>query len=110
WLGQGTASTSDWAEVAGTLQVPNCDLQTMVVYAEGPDAGIDIYVDDFAVRERPLANLLDNPDFESGTSGWFGWGPSVIGTTNDAHSGDLAAVASGRTASWNGIATSVLSK
>lgn len=108
WLGQAAATATGWASIAGTLQVPNCDVQDIAVYAEGPDAGVDIYVDDFTVRERPLANLLPNPDFESGTSNWFGWGSSTIGTSNDARSGDSAAVASGRTANWNGIATNIL--
>jgi hypothetical protein len=72
---------------------------------EGPAAGVGIYVDDLALREQPLANLVSNGDFESGAGGWFGWGPSQIAVTTDALSGSQAGIATGRTDTWNGIAT-----
>jgi endo-1,4-beta-xylanase len=104
-----TATDTGWVELAGVLTLPDCDLSSVAIYVEGPDAGVSILVDDLALREQPLANLITNSTFETGTAGWFGFGPSVIGTTTDAHSGDQAAVASGRTATWNGIATNLTS-
>lgn len=109
-VGSVAANATDWSRIAGTLDVPDCDLTSILVYAEGPAAGVDILVDDLAVREQPLPNLLDNPGFEGGTSGWFGIGAVNFTTTNDAHSGDVAGVASGRTASWNGIGSNITSK
>lgn len=108
-LDQAAASDSGWVELAGTLELPNCALETVAAYVEGPVPEVDIYVDDLALREQPLANLIANPDFESGTSGWFGWGASVVEVTTDSFSGIQAGIATGRTASWNGIATAVTS-
>jgi endo-1,4-beta-xylanase len=109
-LGSGSATDSDWTELTGTLDVSSCDLQSVSVYVEGPDAGVDILVDDLALREVPLPNLIDNPDFESGTGGWFGFGPVTLGTTSDAHSGSQAAIATARTDTWNGIAIDLTSR
>lgn len=107
-VGNVAANDSGWSRIGGTLQVPDCDLQGIVLYAEGPAAGVDILVDDLAVREQALPNLLGNGGFESGTSGWFGLG-ATFSTTSDAHSGDLAGIATGRTASWNGVGTNITS-
>ncbi len=108
----GAADLTDTAfgQLAGVMTLPDCELQSVAVYVEGPAPGVSILVDDLAMRERPLPNLVTNGTFETGTAGWFGWGPSVLGTTTDAHSGDLAATASGRTASWNGIATNLTTR
>jgi hypothetical protein len=106
-LDSSPASSAGWVQLTGVLQVPSCDLQTVAVYLEGPEPGVDLLVDDLALREHPLANLITNSGFESGTAGWFGWGPTVLGVTPDAASGDQAAVGTGRTASWNGIATNL---
>ena len=108
-LAQANASDTGWVQLSGMLNLPNCALQTVAVYVEGPAAGVDVYADDLAVRERPLANLVQNGTFEAGTNGWFGWGPSVIGVSSDSHSGSQAGRASGRTDTWNGIATNLTS-
>jgi glucuronoarabinoxylan endo-1,4-beta-xylanase len=53
-------------------------------------------------------NIASNPGFETGdTSDWFGFGTSIL-TAESAvvHSGNYAALVSGRTATWNGIAQS----
>jgi endo-1,4-beta-xylanase len=56
-------------------------------------------------------NLLQNPGFESGTTGWGRWGPrnTEIATTNFAHSGQGAARVSNRTATSSGITTRIRS-
>jgi hypothetical protein len=92
-------------QLAGSVQLPECELQDVGIYVEGPAAGVDILVDDLALREQPLPNLISNSTFEAGTAGWFNFGPAVLGTSSDAHGGSLAGVASGRTDTWQGIAT-----
>jgi endo-1,4-beta-xylanase len=109
-LASASADDASWVELAGTLSVPACDVQNVALYVEGPDAGVDVLVDDLALREVPPANLIDNADFESGTSGWFGFGPVTLATTSDAHEGESAAIASDRTDTWNGIAIDLTAK
>jgi endo-1,4-beta-xylanase len=106
-LAQGTGTDADWVRLSGELRVPSCDLQTLAVYVEGPQPGVTIYVDDLAVRERELgSNIVSNATFESGALGWFGFGPAIVtATTAQAHSGLQSGVATGRTATWMGIAT-----
>ncbi|HEU4581687.1 MAG TPA: endo-1,4-beta-xylanase [Polyangiaceae bacterium] len=104
------ASDADWTQLSGTLQLPECDLQQVAVYLEGPAAGVDLLVDDLALREQPLPNLITNSDFESGTAGWFNFGPDTLGTTSDAHGGSSAAIATARTDTWNGIGTDLTAR
>lgn len=55
-------------------------------------------------------NLLTNPDFEDGTmTGWDGRG-CQISSSKDSHSGSYSGLASGRTATWQGISQSLLGK
>jgi endo-1,4-beta-xylanase len=103
------ATDSGWVELAGELSLPACDLQTVAVYVEGPAPGIELLVDDLALREQPLPNLLANPDFEAGTADWFAFGPATLAATSDAHGGAAAVIASDRSADWNGIATNLTS-
>jgi hypothetical protein len=109
-IGSASATDTGWVELSGSLELPNCELQSVAVYVEGPDAGVNLLVDDLAVRENPLPNLINNSTFETGTAGWFGWGPTVVGTTSDANGGSLAALGSGRTDTWNGVATDLTSR
>jgi endo-1,4-beta-xylanase len=54
-------------------------------------------------------NLLQNPGFESGTTGWSGYGSvTLTASTAQAHSGSRSAYVRNRTAAWNGVAQSVL--
>jgi endo-1,4-beta-xylanase len=51
WIGGATASSSAWTQISGTFTVPTCaTLGGVVVYAEGPAAGVDLFVDDALVR------------------------------------------------------------
>lgn len=53
-------------------------------------------------------NLAQNPGFESGTGGWFGWGPvSLASSTAQSHGGSSSVLVQNRTAAWNGVAQSV---
>jgi len=109
-MGSATATDTGWVELSGSFELPNCELESVAVYVEGPDAGVDLLVDDLALRENPLPNLVTNSTFEAGTAGWFGWGPTVVGTTTDANGGSLAVRGSGRTDTWNGVATDLTSR
>jgi endo-1,4-beta-xylanase len=35
-----------WVKLSGTLVVPDCTLAEVLVYAEGPPASVDLYIDD----------------------------------------------------------------
>lgn len=61
WAASGTANNSEWTEISGsfTLNVTGT-LTELFVYVEGPDAGIDLYVDDMVVY-GPEPNPAD-PD------------------------------------------------
>jgi GH35 family endo-1,4-beta-xylanase len=109
-IASAEATDAGWVQLSGSVQLPECELQDVAVYVEGPAAGVDILVDDLALREQPLPNLISNPDFEGGTAGWFNFGPAVLGTSSDAHGGSQAGVASGRTDTWQGIATDLTSR
>jgi endo-1,4-beta-xylanase len=98
------ASAADWVELSGSLELPECELREVALYVEGPAAGVDLLVDDLSLREAPLPNLIGNGDFESGTAGWFNFGPAVLAASSNAHGGNNAAIATGRTDTWNGIA------
>lgn len=57
-------------------------------------------------------NILVNPGFESGTSGWSPRGGSfaTVSSSPSPHSGSLSGRAYSRTGTWNGIQQSVLNK
>ena len=46
-VASGEVRAGDWMELSGTLDAPDCDdLVELVIYAEGPAPGIDLYIDD----------------------------------------------------------------
>lgn len=54
-------------------------------------------------------NLLQNPGFESGTAGWFGYGPvTLTAPATQPHTGSHSALVQNRTDTWNGVAQSLL--
>jgi Carbohydrate binding domain len=54
-------------------------------------------------------NMAQNPGFESGTSGWFNWGPvTFTSATALPHTGSRSALVQNRTGTWNGVAQSLL--
>jgi endo-1,4-beta-xylanase len=50
WV-SSSSSVADgvWAELSGQLALPDCELSEVQIYAEGPPAGVDLYVDDVMV-------------------------------------------------------------
>ncbi|HET9957086.1 MAG TPA: endo-1,4-beta-xylanase [Polyangiaceae bacterium] len=110
WIANPTAvADGAWVELQGTLDVPNCELGEVTVYAEGPAAGVDLYVDDVKVFAPTISNLLADGSFESSTDGWFTWGGGNRATTADrAHGGTKSLLLSGRTGN-SPLAKSLLS-
>ncbi|MCR6652035.1 MAG: endo-1,4-beta-xylanase [Cellvibrionaceae bacterium] len=98
WLINPTAVTEgQWIQLTGQLTVPQCGLSDLLIYAEGPAGGIDIFIDEVSVREVQAQNLMPNGGFENGsTAGWFSWDGSVNATTSPVNSGNYALELSGR--------------
>lgn len=91
-----TVTDGVWSELKATLNVPNCTLADVTVYAEGPAAGVDLYIDDVSVWMP--SNILPDGTFESGIGGWFTWGGGSLATESViSHSGAQAAVLTNRT-------------
>lgn len=111
-IGAATGTNAAFVRLSGTLNVPSCSLSSVVMYAEGPAAGVGLLVDDVAlwqVETPEQPNVIGNPGFEAGTGGWFGFGPVVVESSADrAHGGTRSARVSGRTDTWQGVATSLV--
>jgi GH35 family endo-1,4-beta-xylanase len=105
-LGAATAARASWTALAGSLEVPACTLTSVSLYIAGPRPGIDLSIDDVALRPRPEPrgpNVVANPGFETGdTSGWVTWGPTIAVTAAAAHGGVNSAIVTGRTQTWMG--------
>jgi endo-1,4-beta-xylanase len=82
----------EWVQLSGQLNVPQCNITDLLIFAEGPAGGIDIYLDEVSVRQiLTSSNLMPNGDFENGsTSGWFSWGGTVGVTSSQVYEGNYA--------------------
>ena len=110
-LGRGQVSDRGFNEISGTFVVPDCTVTDLSLYINGPDAAVEILVDDMTVRQiaEPLGEeLLKNPGFDNNTLGWFpfGSGPDVE-ISDDAHTGTGALLTTDRRESWQGPATNL---
>lgn len=78
-----------WVELEGSLNIPECNSLTEVqIFAEGPAAGVDLYVDDVNVFSPTVTNLLSDGTFESTQGSWFTWGSGTLAlSAARAHSG-----------------------
>lgn len=90
-----TVADGVWSELKATMNVPNCALTELTLYAEGPGAGVDLYIDD--VNVWIPSNILPDGTFESGIGGWFTWNGELRTTTSISHSGAQAAILARRT-------------
>lgn len=98
-----TVNNGQWVELSGDLNVPNCALTDVLIFAEGPAGGIDIYLDDVSVRQYVSSNLVSNGGFEAGNvSGWSSWNGTVAASTEFVKSGTYSLKLSNR--SGNGPA------
>lgn len=55
-------------------------------------------------------NLLVNPGFEEGTTGWMAWGSTLAAVTSPVHGGSRAAHVTDRTDTWNGVAQEIYAR
>jgi hypothetical protein len=98
WLANPVAvQEGQWVELKGTLNVPNCTLSEVTIYAEGPGAGIDLLIDNVSVRAPVTVNLIPDGTFESGVGGWSTWNGTLSTTTARAHGGSSSLVSTNRT-------------
>ncbi len=100
WIANPVAvSDGQWLELKATLNVPTCNLTELQVYAEGPPAGVDLYVDDVNISLPTVTNLLPEGSFESQLGSWFSWGSGTFALTSArAHGGAQSLLFSGRSA------------
>lgn len=104
-IASGTATRDEYTALTGTLTLPLCTITQVVLYAEGPAAGVDLLIDDAALRTigEPLgANVVTNGSFESDVSGWFPFGNPTLSLSSVAHSGSGSMLISNRTATFMG--------
>jgi len=90
WIASPKAVTDGiWTELTGKLVVPACNVTNVLVYAEGPPGGVDLYVDDVSVLAPLAANLLPDGAFETatGTGSWFSWDGTLSTNTLLFHGG-----------------------
>jgi hypothetical protein len=94
-----TVNDGQWVELKGTLNVPNCNnLSEVTIFAEGPAAGVDLYVDDVNIFIPTVTNLLSDGSFESQLGSWFTWGSGTLAVTSArAHGGTKSLLFSNRT-------------
>lgn len=98
WLANPVAvQQGQWVELTGTLNVPSCNVTELLIYAEGPPAGVDLLLDNVAVRAPVTTNLLSDGNFESSLGGWFTWSGTLATSTAVAHTGSRSAALTGRT-------------
>jgi len=93
-----TVNDGQWVELKGTLNIPNCaNLTEFTIFAEGPAAGVDLYVDDVNISIPVVTNLLSDGTFESAQGSWFTWGSGTLAVTSArAHSGSKSLLFSNR--------------
>ncbi|RYZ02733.1 MAG: carbohydrate-binding protein [Myxococcales bacterium] len=92
WLASPvTVQQGQWVELTGTLAVPTCNLTDLLIYAEGPPAGVDLLLDNVSVRAPVQTNALSDGAFESSTGAWFSWDGVLATTSARAHSGAQSA-------------------
>jgi len=93
-----TINDGQWVELKGTLNIPNCtNLSEVQIFAEGPAAGVDMYVDDVNVFIPTVTNLLPDGTFESSQGSWFTWGTGTLAVSAArAHGGSQSLLFSNR--------------
>ena len=112
WLINPVAvQVGQWTQLTGTLAVPDCVLNDVQIFAEGPNGG-DMYLDHVSVRAKQASNIVSNGTFESGISGWSTYSGVASSTTVRAHSGARSLLIGNRTGNAPAITnlTSVVTK
>ena len=125
WIGNTTVTATDWTTISGTWTVPAdataADTKAYVGTSDlNPAAPYTYLVDNFTVTTAdptdpvggaetpaPATTALSN-DFEETLDPWGarGSGEATVTLATEAHQGEQAALVSGRTNAWNGLAAS----
>ncbi len=71
---------------------------------------LSLLVPTLAGAAEPPANLVTNPGFESGAAPWVARGPATLLVNTQAQTGAGAAWITNRSATWQGVAQSLLGK
>jgi glucuronoarabinoxylan endo-1,4-beta-xylanase len=129
-VASGTGNDTGWTKLSGTFTLSvTGTLSTLDIYFEGPASGVILYVDDANVYGPPIPpappapryipeansiNLIHNPKFEYGTTGWSARGNGsdckITTVTNPIYEGSYSAKAYNRGSDWHGIKQSLLGK
>lgn len=105
-----------WVQLRGQFTTPECPLEAASLYIEGPEAGVDLAIDQVSLKPTMLVpddtglgpNIIANSGFEGSADGWFGFGSATVSASMDsANSGNYSGLVSNRDATWQGPATSV---
>jgi endo-1,4-beta-xylanase len=103
------ANNTGWTEMSGTFsETWTGDLEALTFVFAGPDAGIDIYLDEAwaIIADR----VVVNGDFEDGTTGWSSFGSGTASTQSTVALNGEALLYSGRTDVWNGPSQDILGR
>lgn len=109
-IGSGAVNNLDWTAISGSVTIPACTLNEFLFYMEGPQAGVDLLVEDMELRQEEAGfgdNILQNSSFEDGTAPWFPFAGVFETTTEFATSGTSSASLTERFDTWNAIAYNV---
>lgn len=102
------ANDATWTLLTGTIVIPNCGATDLVLYFEGPDASVDLRLDEAYFQQNllePSDNIIGNSDFEENTDGWFGFGAAFLDVTSEfAYEGSQSMIATNRTQNFEGPA------
>ena len=104
-VASGTALRHEYTALDGKLTLPLCNITQALLYVQGPDADVDLLIDDAALRTigEPLGvNVVTNGTFESGVAGWFPFGSPTLSLSNIAHTGNGGMRIANRTATFMG--------
>ncbi len=107
-VASAAASDTDWVELSGSITLPACEITNVQIYFEGPEAGIDIFVDNISLLGESQGgageNLVSNSDFESGEiAPWGATAAETLQLVNDpTFEGAFALSAINRTETFEG--------
>lgn len=104
---------SGWTQITGLYAFAEPAPTNLVLYIESASATAPYHVDDVTVTLVSGAPGLPpnttglSSTFETGTQGWFGRGATVATSTESAHGGSQALLATARAGTWAGPAYDV---
>ena len=101
----------EWRQLTGKFKVDSlADLDALKIKIEGPEAGVNFFVDDvrlFDPRYRLNTNLIQNDSLEFDAGGWAVWGSELAQTNEDAFHGSGSIKVFNRIQNWSGAFTNL---